>query len=364
MGNVIRRGCIYTKYGAISKYGEKIEIPKNCIAIPGFIDIHTHGGYNIDTMDGSLDGLKKWSYEILKEGTTSFYPTTVTESTDNIIKALRNIEEYIKKNNTIGAEVLGVHLEGPFLNEKFNGAQDIKYLKNPSIGQFKNFEENSDDIKIVTYAIENDKDLMFTKYLKQKGIISSIGHSNANFKEIEKALSIRDLNITHFYNACSGYHHRTPGIVNAGLYFDNIMIELIADGIHVDRSVIRETVKLKGVNKIILITDSMRAKGLDDGVYKLGPLDVIKKGNSARLKNGNLGGSILSMNEAFKNIIEYTNCSLEEAVLMTSTNASIRMKINNKKGSLDLGKDADIVILDENLNVLKTYCKGILCYEK
>lgn len=364
MSKVIKKGYIYTMYGCISKYGEKIEIPKNCIAVPGFIDIHTHGGFNKDAMDGDVDGLKCIAKESLKSGTTSFYPTTLTESKENIEKSLKTIDYYMKNFNDYGAEVLGVHLEGPFLNKSFKGAHDEHLIVNPNIEDFKKFEETCKNIKIVTYAIENDIDFLFTKYLKSKNIVSSIGHSDSNFEKISEALKIRDFNITHFYNGCSSHSHRNPGVVTAGLYFDNIMIEMICDGIHVNKDVVKTTLKLKGSDKIILITDSMRARGLKDGIYKLGGLDVIKKGNEARLKSGNLAGSTISMNDAFKNIINYTNCSLEDAVAMTSTNASIRLGINNRKGTLDLGKEADICILDENLDVIRTYKKGKIVFYK
>lgn len=364
MSSFVRQGSLYTMYGCISKSGEKIEIPKNCIAVPGFIDIHTHGVFNEDVMDGDINGLKKIAKEILKNGTTAFYPTTLTENIENIKNALKTIENYINHHNEDGAEILGVHLEGPFLNRKYKGAHKEELILEPNVEYLQQLEDVSNNIKIITYAIEKDKNLKFTKYLKSKNILSSIGHSNGTFKEIEEGLKISDMNITHFYNCCSGHNHRNPGVVTSGLYFDNIIIEMICDGIHIDKDVIKTTLKIKGAKNIILITDSMRARGLKDGIYKLGKLDVKKKGLEARLSDGNLAGSVISMEDAFKNIIEFTGCSLEEAVLMTSTNASIRLRLNNRKGSLDLGKEADICILDENLNVIRTYRKGKLVFYK
>ncbi len=335
------------------------------IIIPGFINQHIHGFNGVDTMDATKEVIDVFAKSITKYGTTAFLPTTMTQSCEKINLALKNVCDYMKKENTSGkAQVIGINLEGPFISKVYKGAQLEKYIVNPNIEIMKSFEEISENnIKLVTYApeVQNGD---FTKYLKEKNIVGSVGHSNATFEEVEKAVKDGLSNITHFHNAQSPHHHRTPGVVTAGFCFDELKVELIVDGIHVNKDSVRTIFKIKGANGIIGISDSMRAGGLEDGEYTLGGQKVIKSNGTARLENGVLAGSVTNMHTVFKNLIKFTGCSLEEAILMTSSNSANQLGVYNEKGSIKVGKDADFVILDDELNVFMTICCGEIAFKR
>ncbi|MGL5692777.1 MAG: N-acetylglucosamine-6-phosphate deacetylase, partial [Peptostreptococcaceae bacterium] len=219
-------------------------------------------------------------------------------------------------------------------------------------------------IKKVTYAPELDDNFEFTKYLCENNIIPSAGHSSATFEDIEKAVSYGLSSITHFHNGQSPHHHRTPGVVTAGFTFDELKTEVIVDGVHLHPDTVKSVVKIKGINNVTLITDSMEAKGLEDGDYELGGQKVIKVKNEVRLESGSLAGSVNTMIDSIKNVMSFAKCSLEDAVTMASTNPAKELGLLTTKGSLDIGKDADIVILNNDYNVVKTICRGKVAFEK
>lgn len=326
--------------------------------LPGFIDVHIHGGYGQDAMDANEEGLKHLSKNLLREGTTSYLATTMTQSNDAIIDALHTIAHYQQHQTAQEAEILGVHLEGPFISENKVGAQNPKYVQRPTIAQIESFQEAANQlIKIITIAPEVEGAHDIIQAFRQN-IIFSIGHSVATFDEANEAVQCGVKHVTHLYNAATPYTHRNPGVFGAAWTNPFLHCELIGDGIHSHPASVDIAFKMKGTSHMYLITDAMRAKGLGPGVYDLGGQNVTVTNGTARLENGALAGSILKMNEGLKNLIEFTQQSLEDLWRVTSYNQAKTLNILHQKGSLREGKHADIVILDDDINVLKTIKMG------
>jgi N-acetylglucosamine-6-phosphate deacetylase len=334
--------------------------------IPGMIDVHIHGVAGADTMDATHNSLEKMTSTLPKEGTTSFLATTITQSISAIEMALENAAEFISKPGAIGhAEVLGIHLEGPFISSQRAGAQPVEHIIKPNLELFKKWQNIAkENIKLVTLAPEEENGYELVKYLREKNIVASIGHSDATADEVHEAVRVGATHVTHLFNGMRGIHHREPGTVGAALSNDNLFVEIIADGIHIHPETINLSYRLKTSNKVILITDSIRAKGLSQGTYDLGGRDVTVTDSKAYLSDGTLAGSILPMKSAFKNFMGFTQCSLEDIITMTAINPAKQLNVFDRKGSLQSGKDADFVLLDENYDVLMTFCKGHLAYTK
>ncbi|PGT17333.1 N-acetylglucosamine-6-phosphate deacetylase [Bacillus cereus] len=322
------------------------------IVIPGMIDVHIHGGYDIDAMDANSDGLVTLGKEMLQEGVTTYFPTTMTQAPEAIEAALSAAKEAKEK----GAHFEYIHLEGPYVSKKRAGAQPLEHIVPANIEQFKQWQEASGNlIKLVTYAPEEEGTLEFEQYLAETGVVGTMGHTDA----IDAQLKNRKItHATHLYNQMRGLHHREPGVVGHVLLNPDVMVEVITDGIHIHPDMVKLAYKLKGPKKVSVITDAMRAKGLEDGLYELGGQPVHVKDGSARLEDGTLAGSILKMDQAFRNVIEFTGCSIEDAVLMTSVNQAEEFGLNNK-GALAVGKDADFVVMTDKLHVYDTVRLGI-----
>lgn len=341
--------------------------PKDCEVIdadgkyisPGLIDIHIHGNMGKDTMDSTDESIETISKSIMRHGVTSFLPTTMTMDKEHVYDALEVIKK-AQNRKLEGAQVLGAHLEGPFINENYKGAQNEKFIIN---SKYEFIKEYKDVIKVITYAPEKDIDFDFTREIKRcTDIVLSIGHSNANYEQAKEAINLGVTNITHLFNAMTGLNHRDPGVVGAALT-TNVYSELIADTIHINKDLFQFILNNKGKERLILITDSIEAGGLEDGNYALGGQKVIVKGNEARLENGALAGSVLSLNKMVFNFLENTNLKMNEAINLASLNPATSLGINDKKGSLEIGKDADIAVFDENLNCKMTLCLGEVVYK-
>ena len=344
------------------RFGEII-IPKGYKIIPGLIDVHIHGVDGADTMDGTTEALDTMAKALPKEGTTSFLATTITQDKEAIEKALVNVSRYC---SMVGkAEVLGLHLEGPFINRKMAGAQPVNHIINPEIALFKKWQKLSrDSIRIVTLAPELPGALELIKYLIEQGIVASIGHSDATYEDVTSAIRVGATQVTHLFNQMRGLHHREPGVVGAALLHQELRAELIVDGIHVDPEIVKLAYRQKDTKGLILITDSMRAKCLKNGSYDLGGQEVQVSGGKAILKDGTLAGSILKLSNAVKNIMEYADCTLADAVEMASVNPAKQLNLFDCKGSIEIGKDADLVILDDKDDVFMTFCRGKLAFKK
>ena len=344
------------------------KIPAECEIIdakglytsPGLIDIHIHGSNNYDVMDNEEENIKIIGESICKNGVTSFLPTTMTMDKESIYKALEKIRA--SKNKNYGAKILGAHVEGPFINPKYRGAQDEKYIIPPDYEFIKPY---IDCIKIISYAPEMDIDFKFTQEIKKStDIVLSIAHTNATYNQGTKAMDMGTTNITHLFNAMTPLHHRDPGIAGLGLTTD-IYTEMIADNIHITPQLYQFIINAKKHDKLILITDSMRGANMDDGEYNLGGQKVYIKNNEARLITDNsLAGSVLTLNKAVKNIHENTDINLAQAIKLASLNPATLIGVSDQKGSLEINKDADIVLFDEDMNCYMTIVEGEIVYKK
>ncbi len=332
--------------------------------VPGFIDIHMHGGGGFDAMDGNAEAIKKIAVAHSRFGTTAFLPTTMTMSRDKIIQSLKGIRKAYEEGNT-AAEILGIHMEGPYINISRKGAQKEEDIKKASVEEFLEFEKVSGNlIRIITMAPEMPGAIDFIKWLHKKGIIISIGHTEATYEEVQESIRAGASHVTHTFNAMSGLNHRKPGVAGAALTSPELMIEMIADGIHLHPAVMKILVRTKEMGKIILITDAMRAAGMPDGLYELGGQEVKVADGQARLNDGTLAGSILTLDKAVRNMVDLVGVSLPEAVKMATINPAKRLGIEDRKGSIEVGKDADIVILDKKLEVDTTIVKGRVVYKR
>ena len=344
------------------------EVPNDCEVIdangmyisPGLIDIHVHGSNGSDTMDDNDDAIPTISKALCKNGVTSFLPTTMTMDKENIYKAFDRIKIEMEKS-VGGARVLGAHMEGPFINLKYKGAQNPEFIVKPT---YNFVEKYIDAIKIISYAPEVDTDFSFTKDIKEKSDTTlSICHTNCSYELGKKYVDMGVSNITHLFNAMTPLNHREPGIVGLALMTD-VYCELIADKIHVNKDIFQFVLKTKGKDRVILITDCMRAGCMKDGEYDLGGQKVIVKDNAARLESGSLAGSVLSLNQAIYNFYENTDLELYETIQLASLNPARSINVDGRKGSLEIGKDADIAIFDENMNCYLTIVEGQLVYKK
>lgn len=347
------------------------ELPKNTHiinakslnVIPGFIDGHIHGAAGADVMDGTTDALNIMAKALPKEGTTSFLATTITQAPENINKVLKNIAEYTTKPKH--AEMLGVHLEGPFIEKEKAGAQPLKYIKKPNIKTFKKWQNISNNkIKTITLAPEHDKSREFMHYLSNSGVNISAGHTNINYEGMKEVVKYGVSQVTHLCNAMTGIHHRDIGVVGAAFYLSELRAELIADGIHVSKEMMQMIYDNVGSERLILITDAMRAKGLKPGTYDLGGQDVIVSEDRAKLPNGSLAGSILKMDEGARIMLQLRGVTLSHIIEMASINPAKQLNIFDKKGSILVNKDADLLIVDNDLRIKYTICRGAIAYKE
>ena len=368
---VIENGYVHIIDDKIKAVGDMKFAPKddNVIdakgqnVLPGFIDQHIHGANGADNMDATEEAVATIAKFLPKEGTTSYLATTMTQSVENINKALHAIDDYSENKNEAGeAEILGIHLEGPFISKKRIGAQNPNFVQVPTKEAFDIFwKESNEKIKIITYAPEESEE-GFTSYLREHNVIPSAGHTDAYYDDIVDEIPHGLCNLTHFHNAMTPHHHRESGAVTAGFTHDALKAEMIVDGVHLAPSVVNATLEIKGADNIILITDAMRAKGLEDGEYDLGGQTVIKKGKECRIDTGSLAGSVAEMDFCVRNMQDFTNASVAELVKMSSSNSAKHLQVYDRKGSLTAGKDADVVIVDNDIKVLKTICRGKLAY--
>lgn len=369
-------GYVHVQAGQIVAVGEGelekvdphttvVELEKGDKLVPGFIDIHIHGSVGYDVMDGKDDSVKKISKSLPSEGTTSFLPTTITQSVENKYKALQTVARVHEAQVGDGAEIVGIHLEGPFIAEKRAGAQPKEHIQAPNLEQFERFQDEAKQlIRLVTMAPEEPGGEELVTALNQTGVIASIGHSDATSAEVQKANAAGATHATHLFNGMRGMHHREVGTVGGVFLNQNIIAELIVDGVHISPEMVEITYHQKGEDGIVLITDSIRAKGLGDGDYELGGQPVKVENQRAYLADGTLAGSTLHMIDGVKNMIQFTSCSLKEAVKMASLNPAKQIGVANRKGSITAGKDADLVILNESLEIKATYINGHLVYRR
>lgn len=366
---IINGGCVIVDNDRITEisfeadYGDidVIDLSKYKI-IPGLIDIHIHGAKGYDTMDSSYEALNEISKYLSQNGVTGFLPTTVTADWQRIKEAAKNIYK-TKEKGVDGASIVGSYIEGPFITEKNKGAHPAKFIRRIDSKEIDDLiYEAKGSIKVITIAPEKEDALELIKSLNSRGIKVSIGHTNATFDETKWAVQNGANIAVHAFNGMRGLHHREPGVVGAVLTIDEIYAELIADFIHVHPEVIKILVKCKGSDKIALISDCMRAGGLDDGEYKLGELEVIVKDSVPRLPSGELAGSTFKIINGIKNMIEKVGVAPLDAVHMASFVPAKILGIDDEYGSIIKGKKANLTIIDDNYNIIMTIIDGKIVY--
>lgn len=370
---ILKDRVLLVKDGKIFSIENKSEnVPRNMQIInangnyiaPGFIDLHVHGGGGADFMDASYDAIKRIADTHCRYGTTSFLATTMTMSRKKILDSLKSVKEAYKIK-TGSAQILGIHLEGPYINEKMKGAQNKAYIKSPSVEEFKEYINASGNlIKIVSLAPELPGALEFINWLKMQYIIVSAGHTSATYEQMKSGIDTGLKYVTHTFNAMTGLHHREPGVVGAALTSPELIIELIADGIHLHPAVMDLAFRSKEKEKIVLITDAIRATGLPPGKYDLGGQTVIVNKTSARLQDKTLAGSVLTLDRAVKNMVSKVKVPIADAIQMVTYNPAKCISIEDKKGSIEPGKDADIVILNKKLEIVLTMVMGEVIFNK
>ncbi len=323
----------------------------------GFIDLHIHGSGGADVMDATPDTLETISSTLLQTGTTSFLATTMTMSSEAIDKALQNIQLHADKVS--GANVLGIHLEGPFINADKHGAQDKVYVQSPNMALIENY---MNEVKMITLAPEIEGSEHFVKQLTKEypHVILSIGHSDASYEESQESFAWGISHVTHLFNAMNPYHHRKPGIVGA-VFDSDVTCDIIADLVHTHPTTLELVQKVKK-EKLILITDAMRAGCMKCGTYDLGGRSVEVNEGKAVLEDGTLAGSVLKMNDALSNMRKHTSMDLVEIV--NSVTKIPAAKLGMPKGELREGYDADIVIFDENFSIISTIVNGEVKYRR
>jgi N-acetylglucosamine-6-phosphate deacetylase len=288
----------------------------------------------------------------------------MTQSQENILKAMEAVKAYREADSDEGARVVGIHLEGPFIAAAHKGAQPLEYVKAPDIETFDKYNEASGNaIKIVSLAPEVEGADALIRHLTEKGVVSSIGHTGAKFADIEKAIEAGAGNVTHTYNAQTALHHREIGTVGSAMLLDELNCELIADTIHVSVPAMKLLVKNKPLDKLTLITDAMRAKGLPDGVSELGGQTVYVKNGEARLEDGTLAGSVLQMNRAVQNMVEKVGVPFTQAVDYATINPAKALKKDDETGSIKVGKRADFTVINDKYDVILTVRGGKVVYK-
>lgn len=330
--------------------------------VPGFIDVHTHGAYGFDTNDANEEGLRNWMEKIPSEGITGICPTTITQSHEVLSKALKNVAKVVKEGYK-GAEILGIHFEGPYLDMVKKGAQPEQYIVPPSVEEFKQYQEDAEGlIKIITMATELDKDFSLTKYCSSHGVNVSIGHSNATYDEALMAVANGAKSMTHIYNGMSGFNHRENGLVGAAFRFKDVYGEVICDGNHSTLASLNILFATKGRDRVIMITDSLLGKGYKVGTKFLfggNEVEIYPDGSAHLVEAKNLAGSTLKVNEGLKILVEKAQVPFDAALNSCTCNPARYLGIDNRKGYLYAGYDADVVVLNDDYSVAQTYCKGI-----
>lgn len=333
--------------------------------VPGFIDVHIHGAYGFDTNDADEAGLKHIMKNLVSEGITSFLPTTVTQSKEVLLAALKNVVK-VKNQKIDGAQILGVHFEGPYLDMDYKGAQPGQFIVNPSITEFKEYEAAAEGlIRIITLAPERDDNFALIKYLVQKNIVASIGHSAATYDEVVMAVANGARSMTHVYNGMTGIHHRNYGIAGAAHRLAGVYGEIIADGNHVVWPAIYDLMMAKGKYHNVLISDALNVKGSPPGTYSLGQQAIeVRSNGSAYLKGTNvLSGSTLKTNVGVRNLVELAQVPIEYAINAASLNPATLIGEGDTKGKIQAGYDADVVVLEDNFDINTTYVLGKKLYE-
>ena len=361
-GNILLEDGRIAEVGGTSVFQADQEIDgTGKIAVPGFIDIHSHGRSNYDFCDGTAEAFAAIGRGKLQDGVTGFLATSLSVSEDDLRELCRQAENY-KKNVPDGASLLGIHLEGPFFNPPCAGAQNPAFLQNPRIGLVDELNAIS-PVKKVSFSPELPGGIEFTRALAERSIMPSGGHTQADYECFEQCREAGMKHLTHFCNVMTPLHHLRFGMVGGGLMADDVYVEMICDKLHLCPDMIKLVFSNKDLNHILLITDAMRASSMPDGNYSLGGLPVVVKDGCARLTTGNVAGSTLRYFNGLKHLVRLTGLPLSEAVRCTSLNQAESLHLG-KRGKIDKNYIADLVLLDSDLNVQLTMVNGIVRWKK
>lgn len=345
--------------------GPRLDL-RNLIVAPGLIDIHVHGGHGITfgNPDSLVEDLREYSNWVVKNGVTGFLTTITASTPEELSDMIRSFVEQFKKGLP-GAQALGIHLEGPFMNLKKKGAQNPDWIRNPSLDEAKLYLEAGEGwIKQMTMAPELPDAYKVAAIFRGEGVSLSIGHSDADYDEAVKALKSHWTHITHTYNAQTGLHHRRPGVVGAVMGSDEITAELIADLIHVHPGAMKALVRCIGTDRVVLVTDAMEAAGLPDGEYHLLGAKVTVSDGKATQEDGTIAGSSAVLNQCVRNMNKKVGVPLQDAVKMATLNPARVIGEVSKRGSLTEGKHADLIIIDDELNIYMTIVNGKVVYSQ
>lgn len=331
------------------------------IAVPGFLDVHIHGAGGRDVMEATPDALTAVCRMVASHGTTSFVATTVTASLDSICRSAEGIAGYIstqRQSDGCHAEVLGIHFEGPFISSVRRGVHPPEFLKLPSAESLEQFiNAAKGHAQILTLAPELLGAMPCIDAARKAGLVIAIGHTDATYEQARAAITRGAHHAVHVYNAMRPFSHRDSGVIGAVLTTPEVTAELIADGVHVDETAMRLLLQAKGAAGVILVSDGISATGMPDGKYTLGTFEVTVSGGVCRNGEGKLAGSTLTLDRALRNIVDL-GVPLADALRMLTLNPATLLGIEFKKGSLRCGADADILLLDENLRVTRTWTRG------
>lgn len=368
-GEVLVEGGVITKVSL----GKSLEVSADRVIdvggrylSPGFIDIHTHGGGNADFMDGTLDAIYQACRAHLEHGTTSIVPTTITSTKESLLSFV-DLFNQVDLNREDMPNILGLHLEGPYFAYEQRGAQDPKHLRNPNPEEYEAVLSRTDRIIRWSFAVELEGADQFLRALREHGIISSLAHSDATCEQVFRAYESGISALTHFYSAMSGVRrinaYRVAGAIEAGYLLDDLFVEVIADGKHLPKELLRLIYKVKGADRICLVTDSMRAAGMPDGKYILGNLQtgmetIVEDGVAKLPDRSAFAGSVSTSDRLVRNILQMTNAPMHEAVKMMTLTPAKLLRIDNRKGSISEGKDADLLIFDEKIDVKLVMVRG------
>ncbi|HQB32964.1 MAG TPA: N-acetylglucosamine-6-phosphate deacetylase, partial [Erysipelotrichaceae bacterium] len=329
--------------------------------LPGFIDVHTHGAYGFDTNDGDEAGLRDWIRRLpADEGVTSVLPTTITQSVEVLSNAVANVAKVVKEGYE-GANVLGINFEGPYLDMKYKGAQPPEHILPSSVEQFKMYQQKAEGlIKIITLAPEHDENMELTKYCSQNGVVVSLGHSASTYETAVLAAANGAKLLTHVYNGMTPYGHRQLGLVGAAFRIRDMYGEIIADGYHSNPEAVNNYFQVKGADHVVMISDSLRPKGLPKGEYTSGGLAIIitDEGTARLIDSGSLAGSTLRVNRGLQILIEKCLVDVAAAINSCTLNPARLLRVDDHKGRIVAGYDADIVVLEDSYDIHQTYVGG------
>ncbi|MCX4343683.1 MAG: N-acetylglucosamine-6-phosphate deacetylase [Kineothrix sp.] len=329
--------------------------------VPGFLDIHCHGAYGFDTNDANEDGLRKWTKNIVGEGVTAFLATTITQSEEVLTKAVANVAK-VMEDGYEGAEILGIHFEGPYLDMVYKGAQPEQHIVKPTIEQFKRYQEAAKgNIRYITMATETDEDFDLTHYLTDHNVVVSIGHSAATYEQAAMAYAHGARSMTHVYNGMTPFNHRANGLVGAAYRIRTMFGEIICDGNHSTTAALNNYFISKGPDYSIMISDALMAKGSPAGsryIFGGNEIEIYPDGSAHLTSTGGLAGSTLKLNDGLRILVEEAMVPFNYAINSCTINPARCLGVDNRKGLIGVGMDADLVVLERDYQVRQTYCMG------